>query len=353
MVDKVELKTFSNAPYLNLYLHPYAQHVLQKLADTLGNGGATPLTVDGLKGLDGPVTDQQTGTGVQHYTLEKVNLDLIQGDLNSMDVMVADIMAEAATVSDVAQNAFTKAMNAITSILNNVPTYTSGTGQQAVVHPTVKEQFDAINQIDAAMGTMQTTVDTAYTAHVGAARSVPQPQTTGATSTGTGGGGWGGGGNYTGPYQGQAATAQELSGGQKVQAQQIYQYLLSKGFSPAQAAGILGNMQVESSLNTGAYNSAEGAIGLCQWEGGRRSELEAFAANKPGGVSNWKNQVDFMITELKGSEGGAYSRLMSSTTAGDAAAAFDQLYERSSGSARGERVADANAIAAQMANIQA
>jgi len=145
------------------------------------------------------------------------------------------------------------------------------------------------------------------------------------------------------------ANAQPLSGGSKVQANQIYQYLISLGFTPAQAAGILGNMQVESGFNTGAYNQGEGAIGLCQWEGGRRTALEQFAASQGKPASDWKVQVDFMMKELQGSESGALSRLKGATTAGDAAAIFDQYYERSAGTSRSQRVADANSIAAQMA----
>jgi hypothetical protein len=153
-----------------------------------------------------------------------------------------------------------------------------------------------------------------------------------------------------GSSNGNNANAQPLSSGGQVQAKQIYQYLISKyGFTPAQAAGILGNMQVESSLNTGATNSAEGAIGLVQWEGGRRTALEQYAASQGKPVTDWKVQVDFMMQELRGSESGAYSALKSATTAGQAAAVFDQDYERSAGTSRAQRIADANSIAAQLA----
>ncbi len=144
------------------------------------------------------------------------------------------------------------------------------------------------------------------------------------------------------PYVNYAGNGQPVSGGQKVQAKQIYNYLISKyHLTPAQAAGILGNMQVESGLNTGALNSAEGAIGLCQWEGGRRTALEQYAASQGKPVTDWQVQVDFMMKEMGGSESGAYSMLKSATTPAQAAAIFDQYFERSSGSARGQREADA------------
>ncbi|MGO4649944.1 phage tail tip lysozyme, partial [Nocardia sp. 2YAB30] len=152
--------------------------------------------------------------------------------------------------------------------------------------------------------------------------------------------------NYTG-------TAQSGStGGQNPQAKDIYQYLISRyGFTPAQAAGILGNMQVESSFNTAAYNSGEGAIGLCQWEGGRRRQLEQFAAAQGKSVTDWRVQVDFMMSELGGGESSAYSYIRSAQTPAAAAAYFDQYYERSSGAARGQRMANANQIAQAMASV--
>lgn len=147
-----------------------------------------------------------------------------------------------------------------------------------------------------------------------------------------------------------SAGAQPLSSGQRVQAKQIYDYLISKyHLTPAQAAGVVGNMQVESGLNTGAYNAAEGAIGLVQWEGGRRTALEQYAASQGKPVTDWKVQVDFMMHEMQTTETRAYSALKAATTPGEAAAVFDQYFERSDGSARAQRIADAESIFRQMA----
>lgn len=146
------------------------------------------------------------------------------------------------------------------------------------------------------------------------------------------------------------ATAVELTGGQKATAQEIYQYLINTyHLTPAQAAGVVGNMEYESSLDTGSFNSVEGAYGLCQWEGGRLTDLQRFAAAQDNGkgkpVGDWKVQVDFMMTELKGGESGAYAQLRSTTTPTDAASAFDQYYERSDGSARNQRILNAETAA--------
>lgn len=141
---------------------------------------------------------------------------------------------------------------------------------------------------------------------------------------------------------------QPLASGENARAKQIYDYLVSQyHFTPAQAAGIVGNMEVESSLNPSAQNSAEGAIGLSQWEGGRRTDLENFAAAHGESATNWKTQVDFMVHELQTDESGAYGALKSATTATQAATVFDEDYERSAGTTRSQRIADADNVAAE------
>ncbi|WP_280485906.1 phage tail tip lysozyme [Nocardia cyriacigeorgica] len=184
-----------------------------------------------------------------------------------------------------------------------------------------------------------------------------------------GGGGYGGGAPpwtptfgsnlpgdvYTGGDIPTTADAAPLDGGERTTAEKIYRRLIDEyGLTPAQAAGIIGNMQVEApGLNTGAYNPNEGAYGLCQWLGGRRENLEAFAASRGKKVGDWETQVDFMMHELQGSESAAYARLRATDTPAAAAAVFDQYYERSSGQARGQRIANANNVAAAMAGVSA
>ncbi|MBF6301269.1 DUF4226 domain-containing protein [Nocardia amamiensis] len=159
--------------------------------------------------------------------------------------------------------------------------------------------------------------------------------------------------NYRPPSR-PGVSADNIPGGQNPQVADMYRYLVSHyGLTPAQAAGILGNIQVESGFRTDAFNPREGAIGLCQWLGGRRRNLERFAATYGKPVTDWKVQIDFMMHELRSGESGAYARLRAAQTPAAAAAVFDQYYERSSGEARGQRMAYANAIAAAMRNVPA
>lgn len=131
--------------------------------------------------------------------------------------------------------------------------------------------------------------------------------------------------------------SEPVTSGQRAKAEEIYRYLTEKyGLTHNEAAAILGNMQVESGLNTAAYNRSEGAIGLIQWEGQRDDALRAFAGNR---IGDWKTQVDFMMRELSTTESGAFAKFRRSAAISpeEGAAAFDQYYERSAGTSRSER----------------
>jgi hypothetical protein len=134
--------------------------------------------------------------------------------------------------------------------------------------------------------------------------------------------------------------------------EQIYHYLTEKyHLSTAQACGIIGNMQSESGLRSSAYNNGERAIGLCQWQGARSKHLKQFAAQHGTHHGDWHVQVDFMMHELKGSESFAWSALRRAHTPQQAAVVFDRYYERSSGAARHQRVANATNIYEKAANV--
>jgi hypothetical protein len=125
----------------------------------------------------------------------------------------------------------------------------------------------------------------------------------------------------------------------------ILSFLQGKGLTPEQAAGVAGNLQVESGFSPTAYNPREGAIGLAQWEGGRRTALDQYAAASGGSETDLTTQLNFLWHELNTNENAAFKQLLATSDAASAAAVFDQYYERSSGAARATRVADAMAIA--------
>lgn len=128
----------------------------------------------------------------------------------------------------------------------------------------------------------------------------------------------------------------------------IGQFLASKGLTAPQIAGVLGNFQVESGFNPSEPNAKEGAIGLAQWEGPRRTALDNFASQTGGSETSLATQEGFLWAELNGPEKGSLSALLKQSTAAGAATVFDEDYERSAAASRPTRVADANAIFSKM-----
>lgn len=86
-----------------------------------------------------------------------------------------------------------------------------------------------------------------------------------------------------------------------------YKFLTSEGFSPAAAAGVLGNAYRESGWRSDAEQSGGGARGMFQWDGGRRDALYSYA-KKQG--KSWKDvsvQQGYFKSEFKGAYAGGYS----------------------------------------------
>lgn len=124
----------------------------------------------------------------------------------------------------------------------------------------------------------------------------------------------------------------------------ITAFLIGKGLKPAQVAGVEGNLYIESKLNPAASNPAEGAIGLAQWEGPRRTALQRFARSQGRTETDLTTQLEFLWSELNGPESAALAALKGAGTPAAAASVFDQQYERSSGGARQARIDAANKI---------
>jgi TP901 family phage tail tape measure protein len=106
----------------------------------------------------------------------------------------------------------------------------------------------------------------------------------------------------------------------------IMGFFEAKGFSPAAAAGIVGNLRQESSLNP-EMNTKEG-IGLASWIGSRRTALEQFAKAKHAPVLDAGVQLEFMFKEMQSR--GDISPLINAKDPGEAARIFEKLFEGAS-----------------------
>ena len=117
-------------------------------------------------------------------------------------------------------------------------------------------------------------------------------------------------------------------------AQIAFNYFVSQGLSPVQAAGIVGNLQGESGqgLNTNTRNPGDGrdgsdSIGIGQWNSTRAQALKDYAASKGTPYTDLTTQLEFLHSELKGPEKAAYDKLLAAQNPEEATRAM-LAYER-------------------------
>jgi hypothetical protein len=119
----------------------------------------------------------------------------------------------------------------------------------------------------------------------------------------------------------------------------------SKGWTKEQAAGIVGNLVVESGLRTDAVGDGGQAYGIAQWHPDRQQNFRNYSG-KDIRQSTFQEQLEFVNWELNNTEKAAGNRLRGAASAEDAAAIVDEYYERSAGIHRQERIANSSAIMA-------
>src|SRR5690606_28579908 len=107
--------------------------------------------------------------------------------------------------------------------------------------------------------------------------------------------GGGGGGGTSGPAGTSSTGSARPTGASDLRgndaAEQAFNYFIDKGLTPEQAAGIVGNLQSESGVQPGRNQDGGGpAFGIAQWEGGRRTNLERFAAARGKPVDDLATQ---------------------------------------------------------------
>ena len=125
----------------------------------------------------------------------------------------------------------------------------------------------------------------------------------------------------------------------------IYSGLIARGYSPAQAYALMGNMQQESNFSPGALNQKEGAFGLLQWRADRRVNLENFARSQGKPANDLDAQLDFIRYEqTKGAEAGNAQGFLASNDVGSANAALKR-YIRYGDNSEGTRLTNAQAFA--------
>lgn len=114
----------------------------------------------------------------------------------------------------------------------------------------------------------------------------------------------------------------------------VYRGLIQRGLAPHIAAGIAGNLEVESGFDPAINEIAplvegsRGGFGLAQWTGPRRRQYEQFAQTRGADLADTDTQLDFLLWELGNSERRAGERLSQAKTAEDAARIFSNDFLR-------------------------
>jgi hypothetical protein len=159
-----------------------------------------------------------------------------------------------------------------------------------------------------------------------------------------GAGGNGAGGENVPVSQSASANVEELkSVSQMGSAKTAMDFFQKRGYTKEQAAGIVGNLIVESRLRTDEYNEAEDAYGIAQW---RTPRQDAYKRNfgKPLQQATFEEQLAYVDWELRNNEMVAGDLLRETKTATEAAFIVDRKYERSAGGATQERIDIANQL---------
>jgi len=150
---------------------------------------------------------------------------------------------------------------------------------------------------------------------------------------------------------------QSLVGNSSVE--QAFNFFTSRGFSDKQAAGMVGNLIVESGPNLpphGPRGDGGKAAGIAQWHPGRRRIYEQVFG-KPWQDTTFSDQLQFIVWELNNSDAHSGSlnkkagdNLKKANSVAVAASIFDEQYERSSGAARSRRINTAQAVYQEYGN---
>lgn len=115
-------------------------------------------------------------------------------------------------------------------------------------------------------------------------------------------------------------------------AQKYIEGLILRGYSPAQAVALAGNIQAESAGDPNAYNSGEGAYGLMQWRLDRKTGLENYAKSTGRDPSDPEAQMDWLAVEMTGPEAKNAKAFLSANDPAAASAALKSYIRYANGS---------------------
>lgn len=74
---------------------------------------------------------------------------------------------------------------------------------------------------------------------------------------------------------------------------QVAQFFKDKGLEDVQIAAIMGNMYAESGMDPSRHQGGGGGFGICQWDGGRKTNLYSYAASVGKPATDLQVQLEF------------------------------------------------------------
>lgn len=101
-----------------------------------------------------------------------------------------------------------------------------------------------------------------------------------------------------------------------------------QGLTPEQAAGVLGNLWAESTINPTRHQQGGPAYGIAQWEDPRLSAMRSWVTQQGGDPDSMAGQLSWYWHELQTTEKNAYNKIKDSKTVKDATIAVWVYFER-------------------------
>lgn len=108
----------------------------------------------------------------------------------------------------------------------------------------------------------------------------------------------------------------------------VMTFLKNKGFSTSQAAGIAGNMQIESGFDPKAVGDSGTSFGIVQWHGVNGDNLKKWCEKNGYAWDSMNGQLEFLWWELKNHQATTMSALKTQSNPRDAAYVFAKMFER-------------------------
>jgi len=131
-----------------------------------------------------------------------------------------------------------------------------------------------------------------------------------------------------------------------------FDYFRARGLTPVQAAGVIGNLDVESGMDPTAVQGGGPGRGIAQWSTGARWDTTAndnakdYATQSGQSRLSLSLQLDFIWYELTTFPSYGLTKLSKTTTVSSAVLAFQTDFEACGSCSQSQRIAYGNAVLA-------